>query len=171
MKSSDTRPSYVDLARVGVMLIALLVLAACGFQPRGQSLQTQGLPDKIAITGERINTPLHRALRRQITAAGSTLVDQPEEADTVMNIGARNSGSRVLSVDSQNRAVEFELIESARLSSTNRDGRPGIAGVTLSVERILLRPPENQLADDGDQREDMLIDLASQMLRRLAANR
>ncbi len=171
MKQTETRPRHLELARIGFVLIMLLALAACGFQPRGQSLQTQGLPDKIAVTGERINSPLYRALRRQITAVGSTLVEQPQDADTVMNISARNSTSRVLSVDSQNRAVEFELIESARLSSSNRDGRPGLAGVSLSVERILFRPPENQLADDGDQREDMLIDLASQMLRRLAANR
>lgn len=172
-----TRPVENASSRLRLILVVSLLaltLVACGFQPRGQSAPSDGLPDAIAIVGERINSPLYRALRRQISADGSNLVGQPQDADMVLRIGARKSTSRLLSVDSLNRAVEFELEESARLSATDASGQPVIATQTVIVLRILFRPPDALLAGDREEvllRQDMVEDLASRMLRRVAAQR
>jgi outer membrane lipopolysaccharide assembly protein LptE/RlpB len=158
---------------LAVALLFVSMLSACGFQPRGQSLESGPLPDTIAIAGLRINSPLHRELDRQITAAGSALTSQ-DAAGAVLRISAYTSTSRLLSVDSSNRAVEYELEESARFSSTDANGNPLTASQTARVLRILYRPPDTLLAGDREEallREDMRRDLAARILRRLAARR
>jgi outer membrane lipopolysaccharide assembly protein LptE/RlpB len=163
----------VHLYRLALVLLLVSMSSACGFQPRGQSLETGPLPDTIAIVGLRVNSPLHRELDRQITAAGSALAGQAE-ADMVLRISGYISTSRLLSVDSSNRAVEFELEESARFSSTDATGNPLTASQTARVLRILYRPPDTLLAGDREEallREDMRRDLVARILRRLAAGR
>jgi outer membrane lipopolysaccharide assembly protein LptE/RlpB len=160
----------VRLCRLALALLLVSLLSACGVQPRGQSLEIGPLPDTIAIVGLRVNSPLHRELDRQITAAGSALVRQ-SEAEAILRISGYTSTSRLLSVDSSNRAVEFELEESARFSSTDATGNPLTASQTARVLRILYRPPDTLLAGDREEallREDMRRDLAARILRRLA---
>jgi len=171
--ANTTEPGHAAPGWRALVLLVPLLLTACGFQPRGQSTETGPLPAAIAVVGLRVNSPLHRELGRQITAAGSTLA-APSGAELVLRISRYTSTSRLLSVDSSNRAVEFELEESAQFSSTDATGNALSATQTARVLRILYRPPDTLLAGDREEtllRDDMRRDLAARMLRRAAAQR
>jgi LPS-assembly lipoprotein len=150
-------------------VLCVLALSACGFQPRGQSPGSTGLPAALAITGLRPASPLHRALVLEIEARGSAIVE-PGVADRVIRIQEYMADSRVLSVDGRNKAVEYELEEAA----TFTDVAPGTDQITGSetvrVLRTLFRPVDRLLAGDREEvllREDMRRDLASRILRRV----
>lgn len=152
--------------------VLALLLGACGFQPRGQSVGAGPLPGPIAITGIRVNSPLYRELRKQIADAHGTLVSTLEESAVILRISRHESTSRVLSLDSRNRAVEFELEESARFALQATAGESLLPDQTLRVLRILFRPSESILSSDREAallRADMRRDLVTRMLLRASA--
>lgn len=159
---------------VGVLLVMTLAvtLTACGFQPRGQAGGIGALSEPITIRGARVNSPLYRELRREITAAGSSLAAKAADDTAVLRLSKRSSDRRVLSVDDRNKSVEFELEESVRFSLQGRDGTEQLAPQTVRVVRILFRPRETVLSADREEellRADMRRDLAQRIVRRLAS--
>jgi outer membrane lipopolysaccharide assembly protein LptE/RlpB len=158
---------------ITVLTIALLSLAGCGFQPRGQLSGIAGLPSPIHITGLPAHAPLHHELSRQLEAAGGLPAASAEEAAAVLQISRPRSGSRVLSVDSRNKAVEFELEESVRFQLRPAGGEAG-AAQTVRAVRILYQPGDAVLAAEREAtvlRAEMHREIASRIVRRLAADR
>lgn len=170
----EREPARRGAARVrhAWLALALLALAGCGFQPRGQLPEATGLPASVHITGLPAYAPLHHALTRQLEAAGTMSV-RAEEAAATLRINQSLSDSRVLSVDSRNKAVEFELEESVRfqLLQSGVESRPP---ETVRTTRILYQPGEATLAAERETtvlRAEMHRELASRIVRRLAADR
>lgn len=172
MKAPNTaRRSAIPPRWLLTGMLALL-LSACGFQPRGQSVGAGQLPGPMAISGIRVNSPLYRELRKQIADANGTLVSTIEESTAILRISRHASTSRVLSLDSRNRAVEYELEESARFALQGTAGETLLPDQTLRVLRILFRPSEAILSSDREAellRADMRRDLVARMLRRASA--
>lgn len=167
------RPSHRAFLLVMLLLSALL-LSACGFQPRGQTLNLDAVPAPIHIAGIRPYSALARELRRQFEQAGIGIADGAADSASVLRISRRDEDSRVLSVDSRNRVVERELEESARFALYDRAGKELVAPQTVRVLRILLRPAEAILGANREEdllRADMRRDLAERIARRLAAQR
>ena len=96
--------------RAGRLTILLMVLitAGCGFQPRGQGGTTGQLEGSYGATGIASNSTLYRALRRAVIFAGGTWSEEQDTASHLIHIQRLTRDSRVLSVDSRNRAVEYE---------------------------------------------------------------
>lgn len=156
-----------------LLAIALLALAGCGFAPRGQLPEAAALPSPIHLAGLPAYAPLHHELTRQLEAAGALPAARAEEAAAVLQISRPHSGSRVLSVDSRNKAVEFELEESVRFQLRPAGGEPG-APQTVRAVRILYQPGDAVLAAEREAavlRAEMHRELASRVVRRLAAGR
>ena len=173
LRRSARRPAVV-----GGMLLALFVfsIGGCGFQPRGQAaaLDDETLPSPLFISGIGRFSPLYRALERQLAIAGIEIALHAADAAAQLRIHDVSADSRVLSVDSRNRAVEFELAESARFSFYDADGRELVARQDIRVLRILYRPEQAILGSDREGvllREDMREELATRILRHLAAAR
>ena len=169
------RPSARRLAAIGGMLLALisLCIGGCGFQPRGvaEGLNTATLPSPLSISGIGRFSPLYRALERQLAIADIKIAPS---AAAQLRIHDTSTDRRVLAVDSNNRAVEFELAESARFSFRGVDGRELLAQQDVRVLRILYRPEQGILGSDREAvllREDMREELATRILRQLAAVR
>jgi outer membrane lipopolysaccharide assembly protein LptE/RlpB len=161
----------LNLHRLAVLLLALLI-AGCGFQPRGQTPRLSGVPGPILISGILPASPLQRALVRELEAAGATVAPSRTQGVAVLDIDRLRSERRVLSVDSRNKAVEYELAESARFALRSADGRELVPAQTARVLRIQFRPGDAILASDREAelvREDMREELASKIVRRLAA--
>ncbi len=157
--------------RLAVLLLALLV-AGCGFQPRGQALRLSGIPAPLLISGIPPYSPLQRALARELEAAGMAVTGERAQSAAVLSVGRWRSERRVLSVDSRNKAVEYELAESARFALRSADGRELVPAQTARVLRIQFQPGDAILASDREAelvREDMRAELAAQIVRRLAA--
>ena len=170
------RPSARRLPAVGAMLLALLsfCVGGCGFQPRGvaEGINTATLPSPLFISGIDRFSPLYRALERQLGIADIEIALRGADAAAQLRIHDVSTDRRVLAVDSNNRAVEFELAESARFSFYGADGRELVAQQDIKVRRILYRPEQGILGSDREAvllRDDMREDLALRILRHLAA--
>ncbi|MCB1787805.1 MAG: hypothetical protein H6953_07050 [Chromatiaceae bacterium] len=151
----------------------LLATSGCGFQLRGQA-GTNGVPDPLYISGISPITDLHRELRRQMDAAGIALADSAAAAQASLVINAWERDARVLSVDSRNKAVEYELEEIVVFTLRGHDGDEWLPATTERVVRIQYRPPTSVLGSAREselQRQDMLSELVTRILRRAAAAR
>ena len=154
------------------LAVASMVLVGCGFQPRGQTPQLTGIPTPVYISGLRPYSGLHRELVRQFQSSGTDLVTRASEGGSVLRVHDRSSDSRVLSVDSRNKAVEYELEESVRYSLRAADGRELQPEQTLRAVRIHFRPEDAIIASGREAdllRADMRRELAERMARRLSA--
>lgn len=159
--------------RYGLALALLVALGGCGFQPRGHAPGLSGLPSPLHIAGVASNTALYRELSLQLHAAGVTLLPRAEAegAAAVLQLSERGSSSRVLSLDSRNRAVEFVLEESVRFVLRLPGAAPAPAQSVRS-ERILYQPADAILSSGRETvllRAEMQRELATQIMRRLAA--
>jgi LPS-assembly lipoprotein len=155
-----------------LLAVAALAIGGCGFQPRGQAPSLSGVPGPMYVSGIPPHSGLSRELTRQLELAGVDIVASVPESAAVLRIGRRSSDSRMLSVDSRNKAVEYELEESAQFSLRAAGGRELVAEQTVRVVRILFRPGDAVLASDREAellREDMRKELAGRIVRRLAA--
>ncbi|MCB1725453.1 MAG: hypothetical protein H6959_08390 [Chromatiaceae bacterium] len=170
-----TRKSPIRHLTAGVLLpLALataLLAGGCGFQPRGQI--DGSLPSPLHIAGLSPYSTLHRELTQQLEAVHGTLSTSADSAAATLHIVRRDSEARVLSVDSRNKASEYELEESARIRVT----RGSIAGSegdeeTVRVMRIQFRPSAGVLSGERESellRRDMVRELAQKILARVAA--
>ena len=95
------------LSRAAI-LVALALLAGCGFQLQGNLVTPPGMERTYIDTVER-NSQFHRELRRQLLAADVEIVDSPEQATAVFAITADNTGQRVLSVSARNVPTEYQV--------------------------------------------------------------
>jgi LPS-assembly lipoprotein len=159
-------------AVIPLILLLSALLSACGFQPRGQAPQLQNLPQPVHISGIQAYSPLHRELTRQLQQAGVALADDGNSASSLLRIHDQRSGRRLLSVDSNNQAVEFELEESLKFSLRHATQGELVEDQTVRVLRILYRPGSEVLAREREEkqlRDDMRRDLVGRIIRRLQA--
>lgn len=161
------------LGRTGrlTILIVVLVAGGCGFQPRGQGGATGQLDGSYGATGIASNSTLYRALRRSVTFAGGTWVEQQDTPNSLIHIQSLTRDSRVLSVDSRNRAVEFELEETVRFVFRPAHSAVEATPQTIRVLRALFRPPDAVVAGDRERvliRREMQEDLADRIVRRIS---
>jgi LPS-assembly lipoprotein len=159
---------------LGVLSLAFLLfnLAGCGFQPRGHAVTLTGVPSPVYVAGIASYTELSRELRLQLTRAGVEIAPSAAESASVLRVSGVNSKARVLSVNSRNKAVEYELEESASFALRTRDGQQLVEPQRVSVLRIQYRPEVGVLGSDREgklMRRDMRRDVAGRIVRRLAA--
>jgi outer membrane lipopolysaccharide assembly protein LptE/RlpB len=165
----------------GRLLTLLLVLTtallgqACGFAPRGQqaALSVDAIPRPLLLSGLALDSPLRRELARQLRQSEVALTEVAAEAAAVLRLSEPLSASRLLSVDSRNKAVEYELTESVVVALLPADGaEPLLPPQRLAVTRIQYRPGDAILAGANEAdilRAAMRRDLAGHILARLAA--
>ena len=158
-----------------LLAAALAPLAAgCGFQPRGQTPGAEAIPAPLYISGISPYSALHREIEEQLRIAGVALAPVAAESAAVLSVADWRQESRLLSVDSRNKAVEFELEESARFGLRARGGEELVATQTARATRIQFRPETAVLGSSREAellRADMIRDLAQRIVRRLAAGR
>ena len=97
-----------------------------------------------------------------------TLTDAPGATTYRLGIGGEQASERVLSVNANARAGEYELTTSVAVQL--RRGTDVLGTETLSVSRVYLADPENAVAKNEEAeliRDEMRRELAQQILRRL----
>jgi outer membrane lipopolysaccharide assembly protein LptE/RlpB len=155
-----------------LLLLIALQLGGCGFQPRGAAMShLNGVPTPLFIAGVARYSDLYRELDRQLTAADVELTTDPAASASTLVISRWDRDSRVLSVDSRNKAVEYELDEVVSFALRSGSGEELLAPQNERVMRIQYRPPDSLL---GATREsevlggDMRRELVERIVRRLA---
>ncbi len=152
----------------------VLLLSGCGFQPRGQGGNLPGIPSPLYITGIDRYSPLHRELVAQLHRADASTTGTAADSAAVLLIREHDSDARVLTLDSRNKAVEYELEESLRFELRSPDEQVLAEPQTVRVLRIQFRPSDAILASRRESellREDMRRELARRVLHRIAAQR
>jgi len=165
------RPARVAPPLVAALLL-LIAVGGCGFQPRGQAVSLAAVPGPVHVSGIARYSPLWRELTRQLEQGGATLADNAASAQTLLRISAHVSDARVFSVDSRNKAVEYELEEAVRFSLRTAGQEQASADQTVRVLRILYQPQDAVLGSNREadlMRADMRRELAERVVRRLAA--
>jgi len=149
-----------------------LLLGGCGFQPRGQATDAAAMPSPVFIAGISPYSDLARELRRQLAIAGVDVATSAAEGAAVLRIARWDRDSRLLSVNSRNRAIEYELEEAAVFSLHAQDGSELVGEQGAQVTRIQYRPETAVLGSSREAellRGDMRRELAERIVRRLAA--
>jgi len=156
-----------------VTLVLGFSLTGCGFHLRGQETATLTSVEPIHISGLKFHHPLHRALTKALEQADARLSDTLAGASR-LSIRDIRSTRRVLSVDSRNKTVEFELEESFLFSLRSALGSEQISDQRLRTLRINLNPEIEVLGRNREEellRTDMRAELAQRLVERIAAVR
>jgi LPS-assembly lipoprotein len=166
--------AHTQRRSLGLLLLAITMqLGGCGFQPRGAAMSNiNSVPGPLFIAGVAPHSDLYRELDRQLTSAGLELTTDSAGSASTLLISRWDRGSRVLSVDSRNKAVEHELDETVSFAMRSRSGEELLAPQNERVIRIQYRPPDSLLGANRESevlRSDMLRDLVERIVRRLAA--
>jgi LPS-assembly lipoprotein len=151
-------------------LAALLLLAGCGFQLRGQ-VPLPAIASAPYVESSDRFTPLFAALDRRLRAAGATPAANATEASLVIRLHADQTGRELLSVTADNKPGEYEVYYSTEYSVTN--------GATELIPRTQVRLTRDYgydeaavLAKEHEEaslRVALAADIADLILRRLAA--
>ena len=101
---STFTPGRVRRAQWALACLALMLLAGCGFQLRGQTT----LPfDTLHVVG---NSPLLVELKRNVAAGSHTkMVDQPTDAQAVLQLSLEQREKVIQSLDTNGRVREYQL--------------------------------------------------------------
>lgn len=146
----------------------LLLLAGCGFRLRG----TADVPfDSLYLPGAASGIALD--LKRNIQAGtNARVVDDPKEADAVLQFTEETRQKEILSLTGTGRVREFQL--RYRVGFRVHDGKGAdyvpqsviqlTRDVTFNDAEILAKEAEEQLLF-----RDMQTDMVQQIMRRLAA--
>ncbi|HFA59472.1 MAG TPA: hypothetical protein ENJ83_02145 [Rhodospirillales bacterium] len=157
--------------RILLLALAIGVLTACGFHPRGAAR----LPAAMAVTsieGLAAYDPLRQRIRWRLEAAGVRVVEDPEAATARLQILARNFLKRPLTVSQRGQVTEYELVRSLRFRVIDADDRTLVPEQTLTITRSYLFDRTNPLGTSSEEAaiaEAMERDLVSLLLRRLEA--
>jgi LPS-assembly lipoprotein len=151
-----------------VVLLLLSALGACGFHLRG-AVSLPPVMERTLITGTD-NSPLYYELESALLAAGAQVVDDEEAATATLAIHSERSGRRVLSVDSQGRASEYELSLRLVFSLVAQGGRVIADRQELQLLRDYSFDPDNVLGSGGQEallQTELRRYAARQILRRV----
>ena len=157
----------------GVM--AVLLLAACGFQPRGQAQ----LPPELAVlyiqSQTAIATPpglVSRKLRTLLASSGVTVVNDPAQATATLVVLRESDGRRTVSADRFDVKREYILAYDVSYEVRLGNGKVLLPAESLIANRALLFDENQVLGFEAAQEvlaNSMAEDLAWQIIRRLQA--
>jgi LPS-assembly lipoprotein len=152
-----------------VLLCCLGVLEGCGFHLRG-AVELPPERRVIALQGIPLNHPFVAELRAILALARGELVADPKVAGSVLVISDLQEDRRVLSLDPNGKAVEFELILRLRYAIHAPDGKLLAPAEPIAIHRVYLNPQLEVIGKAVEEeviRAEMRQDAAQALLRRL----
>jgi LPS-assembly lipoprotein len=152
------------------ILVAVLLLAGCGFHLEGRVPLPQSM-QRPYIEASDQQSDFVQSLRRQMLIAGAHPVDSPDRATAVVDILDDAVMPRVLSVSAQNRPTEYEVTYTVRFAVI-AGGRQLLPPQQVASMRSYSFDENLLLAKEHEEsilRQAMGEDLADIVMRRLAS--
>ena len=153
-----------------VLTISLVLqLSACGFRLRG-AVEVPPELKVVYISGVGEFAPLTQELKKVLQRSGTRVLSSQADAQSIISIANENLRKRVLSVDTQGRAAEYELIYSFLFDVKKADGEVIVPQQKIDLSRDFRFDPNNVLAKDAEEvqiRKDMISFAVRQMMRRI----
>lgn len=154
-----------------IILILLMLSAACGWQLRGSVALPAGVK-QMHLSSEDPYNPMMTELRQRLLAAGVELTPAPLGAPYTLAITEQNRDSRVAAVGADSLASAYEVTIEVRYDILGPTGEAVALDLSSSVTRSY--ESDVSVAGAGAREEAMLLEemrteLAQQILRRLQA--
>jgi len=150
---SARRPPMVTASRALCLGLAALLLAACGFHPRGDT----PLPAAMAVTyihGTTEFNTLYDDFRSALESRGARVTQDRAEAGAVLDILEDDYHKDVLTVDLSGKVLEYRLRQNIQFEITAADGHTLLDRQSVTMSRDL-KFNRNDLL--GKERETELI--------------
>jgi LPS-assembly lipoprotein len=161
----------INLVRMRfLVLLAAVLLSACGFHLRGSGA-TAALPFKLLYVTPG-DSPLGVELKRYIVSSGSAITTDPNAAQVIIDVLSDVREKTILSLNSLGRVREYTL--SYRVSFRVRDSKQNelLAPSEITLRRTLSFNEAQALAKEAEEAtlyRDLQSDMVQQLLRRIAA--
>ena len=152
-----------------LLAVAMLVsLSACGFALRGPV----SFPFKSIYIGLSDSSSLGGELKRQIRANGQTQITaEAKDAEVILDVLSETREKQILSLNSQGRVREYNLLYNFRFRLRNAVGKEYLEPVTVQLKRTITFNEAQVLAKESEEAllyRDMQSDLVQQIMRRLS---
>lgn len=151
-----------------VAIMSLMLLSACGFALRGPV----ALPFKSIYIGLPEASSLGGELRRQIRANGQTqIMANAKDARVILEVLNETRDKQILSLNSQGRVREYNLIYNFRFRVRDNTGKEYMEPAEIQLKRNISFNEAQVLAKEAEEvllYRDMQSDLVQQIMRRLA---
>ena len=157
------------MSRLGAALLCLL-LAACGFQLRGEA--ATGL--KSLYLSAAVPSPVAAELRRQLSGGPTKLVRDSRAGEAHLRILSESTEKTIQTLTGAGRVFDYQLRLRVGFQVTDATEKAMIEPTEIEVRRIITSSETAPLAKEVEERllfEDMRVDAAAQILRRIAATR
>ena len=150
-------------------LALLLTLSACGFQLRG-ALSLPFTTLYIENAGPEMGVELARAVRTTQTR----VVDDPAQAQAVLQILSQQREKQILSLSGAGRVSEYRLLYRVSFRVRDAAGREWLPPSQIELRREITYDAAKALAKEAEEAllfRDMQSDAVQQIVRRLASMR
>jgi LPS-assembly lipoprotein len=167
LQKDVSRLSY----RVLVLVCLVGLLTGCGFQLRGD-LELPEQMQVVYLRGIDRYSEQGQAIVIDLTAAGSTVTEFPADATAVLGITYQNMERRVLSVDAEGKANEYELVYTLRFLLEDKKGQVLIGEQQILQVRYFIFDAAGVLGkseEEAQLKRQMQKDAAARMLQRIVA--
>jgi LPS-assembly lipoprotein len=157
-----------------LILLAMLLLGACGFQLRGTGSDADLTSiSPLHVSGLGPTVPFYRMLRDYLRGANVEIAEEAKGAAETLTLFDFKRDRKIYSVGSRGRVLEYELIESVAF----RLGRelqvdPADPARRVTVRRIYANPETETLGRQYEEAtlwRDMEQQLAGLLMRRITA--
>lgn len=145
-----------------------LLLSGCGFHLRG-AVELPAVMERTYVAGGA-GSDLYYELENALLAAGAEVVDSADSATGVLTLQRQRIDRRVLSVDTQGRAAEYELALQVAFSLRDSAGKLIADNERVSIVRDYSFDPDNVLSKSDEEealRKEMYRLAVAQMMRRV----
>lgn len=149
------------------VLVLSTLLAACGFHLRGQL----PIPESISVIAVKSDEKdLHRRMVDALSFSGATVVGSSADALAVLDLRNVRYERSVRTIDDRGKVNGYMLIYNVQFSVVTAEGET-LRDSTASSRRDFNFDPDLVLQAEIEEeslREDMLTDLAQQIMRQIA---
>lgn len=153
-----------------LILLAALLVSACGFQLRG----SYSLPWSTLYLGLPDTSELHAQIKRSVEASTQTrIVNDPQQAQAALVLLRNDQAKNILSLSGAGRVREFQLVRTFVYRIQDSKGVELQPPVQIVLQREMTFDDAYILAKEQEELmiwREMQVDLVQQLLRRLAAS-
>jgi LPS-assembly lipoprotein len=151
MQSMSTLRALAPL-RFMLLLLAIAAIAGCGFHLRGEeSLKLPARLSPMHLSGISSDDPLRGELTATLREAGVTVTPSREAAQSFLVLSGRENRRRVLAVNAQGRAIEYEMVEAVTFELLDRERNVLLSEFPVSSENRYTDPAGDPLGKAGEQ--------------------
>lgn len=153
-----------------LLLLMVLVLAACGFHLRGSDPRDVTFGFKSLYLKAPAVTPFVADLQRALKTSKVPMTDKADSADLVLEVVSEQSLKQILSLSGAGRVQEYQLFYRVSLRAYDNQQNDWLPAEEISLSRILAYDDAQILAKEQEEAllyKDMRSDAVGQALRRL----